>query len=80
MIEKHYKVREASERLGLSKDVIRALFRHDPATLKLYSPENPHQRVKNRKTKRIGKRQYTVLSIPESALLREIERLRKGQR
>jgi hypothetical protein len=63
--ERHYSVIEIAKLWQLSPDTIRSIFNQDPSVLKL-----------SHKTKH--KRSYVTLKIPESAMLRVHERLRKA--
>jgi len=61
--ERHYMPHELAELWGLSVDIIRNLFRDDPAVLKYGHEELLH------------KRGYLTLRIPESAVRRVHQKL-----
>jgi hypothetical protein len=62
-LEKHFSVQEISTLWGWSQDTVRRIFRHEPGVIVIRHPEGR------------GKRPYSKLSIPESALARAHARL-----
>ncbi len=57
-LEKHYSVQEISDKWKLSPDTIRKLFHDEQGVVRIGRPESRF------------KRQYFILRVPESVLLR----------
>lgn len=68
--EKHYTVSQIAQRWSISDDTVRRIFADEPGVLNLGSPS---QLLGGRK--KIYKRRYFILRIPESVFLRVQERL-----
>jgi len=62
-LQKHYRVKELAALWGLSRNTIIKYFATEEGVLRVFSNS--------------GKRKYTVLSIPDSVVLRVHERLRQ---
>lgn len=60
--ERHWTIRELSERWNLSRDVLYDWFREAPGMITILRPERTHHRNRKRK--------YTTFRVPESVALR----------
>jgi hypothetical protein len=67
--ERHYSVAEISDKWGLSKDLVRELFRDEEDVIAIERPAIPKR-----------KRGYTTLSVPETVVRRVHGKLSRRRR
>ena len=67
-VEQHYTPSQVAVRLGLSPTKVRRMFQDEPGVVKIGEP--------SRRLGRALKRRYFTLRIPESAVVRVLERCR----